>query len=57
MFLSVFIAKYMFSTAAMEIILEKLYFSLFYELFKIEVPKTTQKWHWTNVFCIIVHLA
>ena len=46
----VFIAKYVFSIAAMEIISSKKYFTLLYELFKIEVPKITQKWDWTKYF-------
>ena len=41
MFLFVFIVKYMFSIAAMEIVISKTYFSLLYQLFKIEVPKIT----------------
>ena len=31
------------ATAAIEIICSKTYFSLLYELFKVEVPKATQK--------------
>ena len=50
MFLFIFIAKYIFFSAAMEIICSKTYFSLLQELFKIEVPKTTQKWDWTKYF-------
>ena len=30
----------------MEIICSKTYFNLLYELFKMEVPKITQKWDW-----------
>ena len=43
MFSFIFIAKYIYSIAAMEIICSKTYFSLLYELFKVEVPKITQK--------------
>ena len=50
MFLFIFIAKYIFSIAAMEIICSKTYFSLLYELFKIEAPKIAQKWDWTKCF-------
>ena len=50
MFLFIFIAKCIFSIAAMEIICPKTYFSLLYELFKIEVPKITQEWEWTKCF-------
>ena len=48
MFLFIFIAKYIFYIAATEIICSKTYFSLLYELFKIEVPKITQKWDQTK---------
>ena len=34
----------------MEIICSKTYLSLLYELFKIEVPKITQKWGGTKCF-------
>ena len=57
MFLFIFVAKYIFSTAAMKIICSKTHFSLLYELFKIEVPKITQKLGWTKCFRIIVHLS
>ena len=50
MFLFIFIAKYIFSIATMEIIFSKTYCSLLYELFKLEVPKITQKWDWTKCF-------
>ena len=50
MLLLIFIAKYIFSIAAIEVISSKLYFRLLYELFKIEVPKITQKWDWTKCF-------
>ena len=50
MFLFIFIAKYIFSIIAVEIICSKTYFSLLYELFKIEAPKITQKWDWTKCF-------
>ena len=50
MFLFIFIAKYIFSIAAMEIPCSKTHFSLSYELFKIEVPKITQIWNWTKCF-------
>ena len=50
MFSFIFIAKYIYSIAAMEIICSKTYFSLLYELFKVEVPKITQKWEWTKCF-------
>ena len=43
MFLFIFIAKYILSIAPMEIICSKTYYSLLYQLFKIEVPKLTQK--------------
>ena len=56
MFLFIFIAKYIFSIAATEIIISKIYFSLLYGLFNIEVPKITQKWDWTKCFPYIVHL-
>ena len=39
MFLFIFIARYIFSIVGMEIICSKIYFSLLYELFKLEVPK------------------
>ena len=48
MFLFIFIEKCIFSIAAMEIICSKTYFSLLYELFKIEVPKITQEWEWAK---------
>ena len=48
MFLFIFVAKYIFSAAAMKIICSKTHFSLLYELFKIEVPKITQKLGWTK---------
>ena len=57
MFLFIFVAKYIFSTAAMKIICSKTHFSLLYELFKIEVPKITQKLGWAKCFRIIVHLS
>ena len=44
MFLFIFITKYIFSIAAMEIICSKTYLSLMYKLFEIKVPKITQKW-------------
>ena len=47
MILFIFIAKYIFSIAAMEIIFSKIYFSLLYELLKIEVAKITPKWDCT----------
>ena len=50
MFLFIFIEKYIFSIATMEIICSKTYFSLFYKLFKIEDQKITQKWYWTKYF-------
>ena len=51
MFLFIFISKYILSIAATEIICWKTYFNLLlYELFKIEVPKITQKWYWTKYF-------
>ena len=50
MFLFIFIAKYIFSIGAIEIICSKTYFRLLYELFKIEVPKITQKRDWTKCF-------
>ena len=50
MFLFSFIAKFIFSIAAMEIICSKAYFSLLYELFKTEVPKIIQKWDWGKCF-------
>ena len=34
----------------MEIVCSKTYFSLLYELFKMEVLKITEKWDWTNSF-------
>ena len=34
----------------MEIICSKSYLSLLYELFKIDVPKITEKWYWANCF-------
>ena len=34
----------------MEIICSKTHLSLLHELFKIEVPKITQKWDWTKRF-------
>ena len=34
----------------MEIICSKTYFSLLYELFKIEDPESTAKWDWTKRF-------
>ena len=43
MFLFIFIGKYIFFIAAMEIICSKTYFSLLHELFQIEIPKITQK--------------
>ena len=46
----VFIAKYVFSIAALEIISSKKYFSLLYELFETVVPKIIQKWDWTKYF-------
>ena len=46
----IFIAKYRFYIAAMEITCSKTYLSLLYELFKIEVPKITQKWGGTKYF-------
>ena len=49
-FLITFIAKCIFSIAGMEIICSKTYFSLLYKLFKIEVPKVTQKRDWTTCF-------
>ena len=45
-----FIVKYIYSIAAMEIIYSKTYFSLLYELFKIKVPKIIQKWDWNKYF-------
>ena len=42
--------KYIFSIAAIEIVWRKTYFSLLHELFKMEVPKITQKWDWTKFF-------
>ena len=48
MFLFIFIAKYIFYIAAMEIVCSKTYFSLLHELSKMEVPKITQKWDWTK---------
>ena len=50
MFLFIFIAKHIFSIAAMEIICSKTYFSLLSELFKIKVPKITQNLDWTKCF-------
>ena len=50
MFLFSFIAKYIFSIAAMETMCSKKYFSLLYELFKIHVPKITKKWDWAKCF-------
>ena len=54
MFLFIFIAKYTCGKyifiAALEIIYSKIYSSLLYESFKIEVPKITQKWDWTKCF-------
>ena len=44
------IAKYIFSIAAMKIIFSRTYFSLLYELFKIEVPKINEKWDWIKCF-------
>ena len=59
MFLFIFIAKYIFSIVAIEIICSKTYFSLLYELFKIEalyekLPKNGTE---LSVFRIIVHLT
>ena len=34
----------------MEIVCSKTYFSLLYELFKMEVLKIAEKWDWTNCF-------
>ena len=45
-----FIVKYIYSIAAMEIIYSETYFSLLYELFKIKVPKIIQKWDWNKYF-------
>ena len=45
-----FFAKYIFSLAAMEIICSKTSFNVLYELFKIKVPKLTQKWDSTKCF-------
>ena len=50
MFLLVFIAKYIFFIATMEIICSKTYLSLLYELLKIEVPRVSQKWDWGKCF-------
>ena len=49
MFLFTFITRYIFCIAAMVIICSKTYSSLFHELFKIKVPKITQKWDWTKI--------
>ena len=57
MFIFIFIAKYIFSIAAMEIICSKTYFSLLHELFEIEVPKLLKNGTRLNVFRIIVHLS
>ena len=43
MFLFIFIANYIYSIAAMEIIFPKIYFSILYELFEIEVSKNYPK--------------
>ena len=45
-----FIVKYTFSIAVMEIIFSKTYLSLLYELFKIKVPKIIRKWDWNKCF-------
>ena len=50
MFLFHFIARYRFLIVAVEIICSKTWFSLLYELFKIEISKITQKWDWTKSF-------
>ena len=59
MFLFIFIAKYIFSIVAIEIICSKTYFSLLYELFKIEAlyEKLPKNGTGLSVFCIIVHLT
>ena len=41
----------------MKIICLKTHFNLLYELFKVEVPKITQKWTGLNVFRIRVYLS
>ena len=43
MFLFIFIVKFIFSIAVIEIICSKTYFSLLCKLFETEVPKITQK--------------
>ena len=57
MFLFIFIAIYIFSIADMEIICSKIYFSLLYELLKLEVQKLPKNGIGPNVFRIIVHLS
>ena len=59
MFLFIFIAKYIFSIVAIEIICSKTYFSLLYELFKIEAlyEKLPKNGTGQSVFRIIVHLT
>ena len=54
-YLFIVIAKYIFSIAAMEIIFSRTYFSLLYELFKIEVQKLRKNGTGLNVFHKMVH--